>query len=64
MDSRVELQNEKEQIVAKTQCGKEYGNAILIDTKHAVTVKHCIRPAYENGQDIFLRIQYELRDNQ
>lgn len=49
-------QEEKERIVAKIDCGSEHGNAILVDTKHAVTVKHCVTNAYENGQDILLSI--------
>ena len=47
-------QEEKELIVAKIDCGSEHGNAILISTKHAVTVKHCVTAAYEDGQDILL----------
>ena len=47
-------QEEKELIVAKIDCGSEHGNAILISTKHAVTVKHCVAAAYEDGQDIIL----------
>lgn len=47
-------QEEKELIVAKIDCGSEHGNAILVDTKHAVTIKHCVTAAYEDGQDILL----------
>lgn len=49
-------QKELEQIVAKVDCGKEHGNAILFSRKYAVTAKHCVKPAYENGEEIWLTI--------
>lgn len=53
-------QKEQERIVAKVDCGGEYGNAILISKKYAVTVKHCVKPAYENGKEILLTIAPDL----
>lgn len=56
MKDYITEQKEKELIVAKIDCGSNHGNAILVDTKHAITVKHCITDAYENGRDILLSI--------
>ncbi len=48
--------NEKiiEQCVVKLECGEEIGNALIINNSQAITVSHCVREYFDNGECIKL----------
>lgn len=50
-----------EKIVGKVECGKNEGNAILIDDSRAITVKHCVDGAIHTGEKIWI---YGLPENE